>query len=313
MDTATSIESIESMDTSMDDTENSTENEATEKEKEWWLPLILARHVTLKQFEKRVGKIKVRRFFSFRNGTVVLIKLPSGRHEAANNFFAEKFMTAVNSTQQYIYNWGAKSLHSQGGQGPYEEPDSCYVPKSLVPTPNNGIVVANPCDREGKPWPTIIVEVASSESLIHAIDKVNNHWFLPNCAEDVIIIKIGDWRNRRCNNQTQRPLRRLRCLKFCRTASLQQNPNTTRFDPIEEIEFGSVHENGREDYFCSGPHMRWVTVDCSCIFSGCQPPIPSFNFVMSSAPLPRQSPSPLQRPGVAIDLYDVQQAIFLAM
>ncbi|CAB4403966.1 unnamed protein product [Rhizophagus irregularis] len=97
----------------------------------------------------------------------------------------------------------------------------------------------------GNPWPTIILEAASSETLRHAIDK---------------------------------------CLKFCRTASLQQNPNTTRFGAIEE----------------------WITIDCNCIFSGCSQPL-------SSVPLHPQSSSPFQRPGVAFDLYDIQQAIFRAM
>jgi hypothetical protein len=105
-------------------------------------------------------------------------------------------------------------------------------------------------------------------------------------------------------------------LKFCRIASLQQNPNTTRFEAIEEvrcvyfyncqIEFGSVYSNGRESDFCTGPHMKWITIDCNCIFSGCSQPL-------SSVPLHPQSSSPLQRPGVAIDLYDIQQAIFRAI
>ncbi|RGB30701.1 hypothetical protein C1646_765018 [Rhizophagus diaphanus] len=305
-----------------DDPKLTEAKEANEKEKEWWssenslgyldvgeerLPLILARGVTFKQFQKRVEKIKARRFFSFQDGTVMLIELPNPDHEAANTFFSSQF---TSSTQQ-VDNWGAAKLYPQG-QGHYEEPDACFVPISLQPRRNSMkkdefIEFIN---FSGRPWPTIILEVASTESLVHAINKVNNHWFLPNCAEDVIIIKLGSWRNQRYNNQL--PLRRLRCLKFCRTASLRQNLNTTRFDPIEEIEFGSVYSNGREASFCTGPHMKWITIDCSCIYSGCQPPILSFNAVVSSAPLPANSPSPLQRPGVAIDLYDIQQAIFRA-
>ncbi|GBB85562.1 hypothetical protein RclHR1_12050007 [Rhizophagus clarus] len=144
----------------------------------------------------------------------------------------------------------------------------------------------------------------------------------PNRCEDVIVVKIGSWKRRLRNNQTRRPLRRLRCLKFCRTATLQQNPNPTTFNVIEEIEFGSVHPNGRESQFCNGPHMKWVTIDCACIYSGCpqSPPLPSFHAVISSQPFPQpqglpqpQVPYPLQRPGIAIDLYDIQQAIFEAM
>ncbi|CAB4380056.1 unnamed protein product [Rhizophagus irregularis] len=167
----------------MEDTEVK-ENEAKEKEKEWWSSKdSLERDVKFKQFARCVDKIKARRFFPFETN-------------------------AVNSSQNDIDNWG-------GGQ-------------------------------KGNPWPTIILEAASSETLRHAIDK--------------------------------------QCLKFCQIASLQQNPNTTRFEAIEE----------------------WITIDCNCIFSGCSQPL-------SSVPLHPQSSSPLQRPGVAIDLYDIQQAIFRAM
>ncbi len=61
----------------------------------------------------------------------------------------------------------------------------------------------------GNSWPTIIFEVAVSESLEHVKEKVNE-WLAPNRCEDVIVIKIGDWSARRRNNQTRRPLRRLR-------------------------------------------------------------------------------------------------------
>jgi hypothetical protein len=94
-----------------------------------------------------------------------------------------------------------------------------------------------------------------------------------------------------------------------------------------QIEFGSVYANGRESQFCNGPHMKWITIDCNCIFTGCPqpPPLPSFHAVVSSQLFPQpqgppqpqgsqpQVPYPLQRPGIAIDLYDIQQAIFRAM
>ncbi|PKK78353.1 hypothetical protein RhiirC2_861334 [Rhizophagus irregularis] len=122
------------IDTCMEDTEVK-ENEAKEKEKEWWSSKdSLERDVKFKQFARCVDKIKARRFFPFETN-------------------------AVNSSQNDIDNWG-------GGQ-------------------------------KGNPWPTIILEAASSETLRHAIDK--------------------------------------QCLKFCQIASLQQNPNTTRFEAIEEV------------------------------------------------------------------------------
>ncbi|GES82150.1 hypothetical protein GLOIN_2v1469914 [Rhizophagus clarus] len=265
------------------DTDTNMEKEANEKEKKWWagkgslgsldidekrLPLILARDVKYNNFITRVEKIKARRYFDYRNDGVD--------------------------------DWGAKSLYTNLPTDEYEEPDTCFVPRRLLDPQNPA---QNPCDRNGNPWPTIIFEVASSETLQHVMNKINNYWLAPNRCEDVIVIKIGAWRTRH-RNQARRPLRSLRCLKFCRTATLQQNPNATTFDAIEEIEFGS-----------------WITIDCNCIFTGCpqHPPLPSFHAVISSQPFPQpqgpqpQPPYPLQRPGVAIDLYDIQQAIFRAM
>ncbi|RIA98200.1 hypothetical protein C1645_731844 [Glomus cerebriforme] len=304
-------------------------NEADEKEKNWWLskgslgslgvdverlPLVLARNVTFSQFAKRVNEINARRFLDYQNGTVTIIELPTGEHEAAHSKFSRQFTSAFNNAtpQDDIADWGAKSLYTNLQSGEYEEPDACFVPIRLLdplnPAPNS-------CDRNGNPWPTIIFEVASSETLQHVVDKINDYWLAPNRCEDVIVIKIGNWSERRRNNQTRRPLRRLRCLKFCRTATLQQNPNATTFNAVEEIEFGSV-ANGRESYFCTGPHMRWLTIDRDCIFTGCPqpPPLPVFYDVISSIPFhPPLFPHPLQTPGVAIDLFDIQQEIFKAM
>ncbi|CAJ0849123.1 17257_t:CDS:2 [Entrophospora sp. SA101] len=83
-----------------------------------------------------------------------------------------------------------------------------------------------------------------------------------------------------------------------------------------KIEFGSVYANGRESHFCTGPHMKWITINRDCIYAGCpQPPqLPNLFSVISSVPFrPPQFPYPLQTSGVAIDLYDIQQSIFQAM
>ncbi|GES83481.1 hypothetical protein GLOIN_2v1469914 [Rhizophagus clarus] len=308
-DTSVNMVSNVNTDTNMDinvetntDTDTNMEKEANEMEKEWWagegslgsldidekrLPLILARDVKYNNFITRVKKIKAR---------------------------SRQFLSAFNNAtpQDDVEDWGAKSLFTNLPTNQYEEPDACFVPRRLL-TQNPAL---NPCDRNGNPWPTIIFEVASSETLSHVRRKINDYWLRPNRCEDVIVIKIGNWRTRRrsLNGTTRRPLRRLRCLKFCRAETLRQNPNATTFDPIEEIEFGSVFANGRESYFCTGPHMKWLTIDCDCIFNGCPQPLPSFYHIASSRPfrIP-QFPYPLVNPGVAIDLFDLQEAIFNAM
>ncbi|CAG8635392.1 9521_t:CDS:2 [Scutellospora calospora] len=278
--------------------------EATDKEKSWWfegtcppingerLPVVLAKNVSFKEFAKKSERAKTGRFWDYDKGIVTAIELPSGDHEGAIGEFSRQIFDQLRNAapQDNIRWWGAKSE--------YKEPDGCFVPRRLLNLPNP---VPNPCDNGGNPWPTIILEVASFETLIHIKDKVNNFWLVPNRCEDVIVFKLGSWITKRRNRNGQ-PLRRLRCLKFCRRATLQLDQNATTFDPIQEIEFGTVGVNGRTSNICSAPRMKWLTIDRDCIYVGCAPPLP-----------PLQVLSQTSAPGVAIDLYDIQQAIFDAM
>ncbi|CAG8480358.1 3326_t:CDS:2 [Scutellospora calospora] len=286
--------------------------EATDKEKLWWvegtylsirgerLPLVLARDVSFEEFAKKSESAKAGRFWDYDKGIVTIIELPFGDHEGAIREFDHQIYDQLNrnaASQDKIRAWGAKNLYDLA-TGEYKLPDSCFVPRRLLNLPNP---VPNPCDRNGNPWPTVILEVVSFETLEHVRDKINNFWLSPNCCEDVIVVKLGNWNNNR-RNQNGQPLRRLRCLKFCRRTTLQLDQNATTFDPIQEIEFGTVDANGRVSNFCSAPQTKWLTIDRDCIFAGCAPPLP---------PLPVLSQT--SEPGVAIDLYEIQQAIFDAM
>ena len=76
------------------------------------LPLVLARDVTLSQFVKRVDKINARRFLDYQNGTIVIIELPTGEHESANDKLKILFTNTVDSNttpQDGVDSWGAKS------------------------------------------------------------------------------------------------------------------------------------------------------------------------------------------------------------
>ncbi|CAG8710756.1 7400_t:CDS:2, partial [Gigaspora rosea] len=87
-------------------------------------------------------------------------------------------------------------------------------------------------------------------------------------------------------------------LKYYRRTTLQLNENATTFDPIQE--FGTVKANGSASNFCSAPQTKWLNIDCDCIYAGCAPPLP-----------PLQVFSQTSAPGVAIDLYEIQQAFLM--
>ncbi|CAG8453115.1 13331_t:CDS:2 [Funneliformis caledonium] len=168
-------------------------------------------------FITRVEKIKTRRYFDYRNGTITIIKLSTDLHKVTYTRFSRQFLSAFSNVTQ----------------------------------------------QDDK--------------------KIDDYWLHPNRCEDVIVIKIGDWRIRRRNSNgtTRRLLHHLWCLKFCQAETLRQNLNTTTFDSIE-IEFRSVFANGRESYFCTGPHIKWLTIDCDCIFNSCPQPLPSFYHIAFS-------------------------------
>ncbi|CAG8560581.1 4010_t:CDS:2, partial [Racocetra persica] len=189
---------------------------ATDKEKSWWfegthptingerLPLVLARDIPFKKFAKKSEIAKAGRFWDYDKGIVMIIELPFGDHEVAIGEFNRQIFDQLRNT----------------------------APQDIIRVG----------EQKGNPWLTIILEVASFETLEHVKDKINNFWLVPNRCEDVIVFKLGNWSNKH-RDQNGQPLRRL-----------------------------------------------------------CAPPLP-----------PLQVLSQTSAPGVAIDLYEIQQAIFDAM
>ncbi|EXX62086.1 hypothetical protein RirG_165200 [Rhizophagus irregularis DAOM 197198w] len=99
-----------------------------------------------------------------------------------------------------------------------KQSDASYTPKQL-PKP-----AANSCDAQGNPWPTVIVEIANTQSLPSIIRKTTQFWLAPNRVEDVIILKLWNWNSRRDQNGIP-----LRCLTvqyyFLMSFHLFHSPN----------------------------------------------------------------------------------------
>ncbi|CAG8479587.1 12801_t:CDS:2, partial [Dentiscutata erythropus] len=119
----------------------------------------------------------------------------------------------------------------------------------------------------GNPWPTVVCEVARSQSLPHILQKVNSFWLAPNRSEDVIMLKLWSWNNRRDTNG--RPLRRLTCYKFCRHASLQAGQTQGKFQPVQMLKFGTIDRYDIPYNSCTAPGMCIVTITPACVFEGC--------------------------------------------
>ncbi|RIA89353.1 hypothetical protein C1645_824982 [Glomus cerebriforme] len=141
-------------------------NKADSREKKWWidgnykiidenrLPLILIEGVSYEEFEKKCEFANASRCWEFQDGMDTVDCVGSSTCHA----------TPVRITR-----------------GSSKQSDSSFVPR-LMPKP-----ARSPCDVQGNPWPTIIVEVANSESLSRIMHKTTQFWLAPNRVEDVII------------------------------------------------------------------------------------------------------------------------------
>ncbi|CAB4491903.1 unnamed protein product [Rhizophagus irregularis] len=245
-------------------------NKADEREKKWWidgnykiigentrLPLILVKDVSNEKFEKKCEHVNASKFWEYRDGTVVIVELPNRDHEVAH---------ACSSTP------GCRS------RGFSKQLDASYTPKQL-PKP-----AANSCDAQGNPWPTVIVEIANTQSLPSIIRKTTQFWLAPNRVEDVIILKLWNWNSRRDQNGIP-----LRCLTvqyyFLMSFHLFHSPNN--YPVYFDSAINSVIEEALK-----------MHVEITYQFKqGCP---------RQNPPLP---PYPITNNDV-IDLHDIQQEIF---
>ncbi|CAB5355992.1 unnamed protein product [Rhizophagus irregularis] len=170
-------------------------NKADEREKKWWID----------------GNYKI-----IDENRLPLILVEDVSYE-------KQFLNALSNVprQNQVSNTGSTTCFSTPGcrsRGFSKQSDASYTPKQL-PKP-----AANSCDAQGNPWPTVIVEIANTQSLPSIIRKTTQFWLAPNRVEDVIILKLWNWNSRRDQNGIP-----LRCLTvqyyFLMSFHLFHSPN----------------------------------------------------------------------------------------
>ncbi|CAB4405387.1 unnamed protein product [Rhizophagus irregularis] len=273
-------------------------NKADAREKKWWidgnyktidenrLPLILIEGVSYEKFEKKCEITNASRYWKFQDGMVVIIELPNRDHEMAHYEFTRQFIHQ--DSQDTVDIAGASTCHATPGhitRSSSKQPDCSFTPR-IMPKP-----APNPCDLQGNPWPTIIVEVANSESFFRIMHKTTQFWLALNHVEDVFILKLWKWTLGRDQNGT--PLRRFTCYKFCRRNGVQNVYGN--YQPVHIIEFGTIDRRNQPYNGCTAPGMCIMNIFPGCIFRGC----------------PQVPPYPINN--VVIDFFPIQQAIFRAM
>ncbi|KAF0446320.1 hypothetical protein F8M41_002945 [Gigaspora margarita] len=157
------------------------------------LPYVLAENVTIDKYEERTDQFNVRGSWEWsakleKNGIVLgdvtVYELPTQAHEVCIGKITELMIEQcrpVNRTDAEIYLLGATRTRAKDF---CKEPDGTFRPrKSAVDLPNGS-------DGLTAPWPNIVIEVASSESVKHAKDRARNYWLHGNRVHDVIIVKL---------------------------------------------------------------------------------------------------------------------------
>ncbi|PKB98964.1 hypothetical protein RhiirA5_430504 [Rhizophagus irregularis] len=242
-------------------------DKADEREKKWWID----------------GNYKI----IGENTRLPLILV----EDVAHGEFTRQFLNALSNVprQNQVSNTGSTTCSSTPGcrsRGFSKQSDASYTPKQL-PKP-----AANSCDAQGNPWPTVIVEIANTQSLPSIIRKTTQFWLAPNRVEDVIILKLWNWNSRRDQNGIP-----LRCL------TVQRSPQNARGDylPVQTVRINIFMT---DDDSCLVqllyhfiPGMCTLNISPRCMYRGCP---------RQNPPLP---PYPITNNDV-IDLHDIQQEIF---
>jgi len=244
------------------------------------LPLIVGREISLQEFQRKCetslgifpGKERTPQ------GDVIIYEMPSRVHNSVASCIWEQIATVMGANAvplaQRIVAIGTSDCTSGGttNQG-----DNGFIPYNL-PRP-----AMNAADAEGNAWPTLVVEVAYSESLPHAQNKALTFWLGANTTvQDVLVFKIF--------NQYANGTRRLRVQLFSRGAAA---------NPVHDIDFGT---GGTTD------NAAVPVPPCNALG------IAAYQIPLSIARLFNGVAIPATLAGIAainLDLFWVQQIIFL--
>ncbi|RIB03884.1 hypothetical protein C2G38_2223848 [Gigaspora rosea] len=200
--------------------------------------------------EKKCEIANAARCWEFDDSIVIIYELPNCDHEVTHGEFTLQFMFAFANLpfQDRVSSIGATTCRDPARRSA-KQPDASFVPKCL---PKSS---PHPSDAQDNPWPTVVCEVARSQSLRHILHKVNSFWLAPNRSED--------------------------CYKFCREASLLAGQTQGNFRPVQTLEFGTINKYDVLYNGCLAPGMRTLTITSACVYKGHNPPHPlSVNVVI---------------------------------
>ncbi|CAI2181134.1 15079_t:CDS:2, partial [Funneliformis geosporum] len=179
--TSTTLATSTSSNKSTSDVHKSIEDEELRKLRRlWWeegnihpqakweeakLPYVIAKEITLDEYEKRTDEFNVHGLWEWINYEIIIYELPLKHHETFVVSITSEILEKchpVKRTNAAIGGLGATRTRADNFG---KEADASFRPKKPRVQPPNG------SDGEDEPWPNLIIEVAYSESEQHALDK----------------------------------------------------------------------------------------------------------------------------------------------
>ncbi|CAI2200013.1 6864_t:CDS:2, partial [Funneliformis geosporum] len=136
-----------------------------------------------------------------------------------------------------------------------------------------------------RPWPSLVVEVAYSETLDH-VEEALKYWLSPGRAHDCIIVKIDPV------PQDQVPVR-MRAWHYCIS-----DRRTRRIPHRTMFEFGTQDGMGAPLNIAQGQCI--INISLSCLYHDFKQPDP---------PAPPIQPQTLLPDPIPLDFYFVQRSI----
>ncbi|CAG8640433.1 8412_t:CDS:2, partial [Ambispora gerdemannii] len=147
------------------------------------LPYVLVKGIAIDDYEERVEKFNIHGCWEWLNGEVLIYELPSMPHEVCISAIVKQInrqCSNADGTNAEIHGAGSTRTRDRN-RG--KEADASFRPKKLAVTAPNG------SNRDNRPWPNLVVEVAYTETLDHA-EEVLKYWMSPGRSHDCIIVKI---------------------------------------------------------------------------------------------------------------------------
>ncbi|CAI2194041.1 14097_t:CDS:2 [Funneliformis geosporum] len=254
------------------------------------LPYELTTEVPFDTYVERTDKYNIHGWWEWKNGTVIVIELPTKFHERCVGAIIREINLVtggVRSTNvDILYDGATTTKTPRTGK----EADASWLPVSKPRLIRGG------CDESGtQPWSNLVVEIAYSQSEADVKNKVEQYWLQGGRAHDAIAIKI---------EEPIAPATRpsiMTAWHYCinnRTAIGALNPTM--------YEFGTIDRNGNPIILQPGQCI--INIQLACLYHG----VPANVLNPPPPPLPRLPPpnpfATLPNP-IPIDMFHVQFAI----